>query len=82
MSSLGEFSIAYDDGNVIGALQGTGGIADHLDQIVSLIHKDTGTEMFYSDDPVALLDETLAAHEQRVAEGRAYRINESMSSWS
>ena len=80
--TLGEFAIAYDDGNVIGALQGTGGIADHLHEIVSLIDKDTGTEMFYSGDPVTLLDETVAAHERRVAEGRAYRINESISSWS
>jgi uncharacterized protein (TIGR00725 family) len=74
--TLGEFSIAYDDGNVIAALLGTGGIADHLEGIVSLIRKDTGTEMIYSGDPVALLDQALACHDRRVAEGRAYAINE------
>lgn len=79
--TLGEFSIAYDDGNVIGALLGTGGIADHLAQIVALLKKDTGTEMFYSADPAELVDQTIACHQRRIAEGRAFSINEAWS-WS
>lgn len=74
--TLGEFSIAYDDGNVIAALLGTGGIADRLEEIVGFIKKDTGTEMIYSGDPVDLLDQALACHDRRIAEGRAYSINE------
>jgi uncharacterized protein (TIGR00725 family) len=74
--TLGEFAIAYDDGNVIAALLGTGGIADRLEQIVGFIQKDTGTEMVYAGDPVELLDRTLALHDRRIAEGRAYSINE------
>ena len=79
--TLGEFAIAFDDGNVIGALLGTGGITDHLEHIVGLIAKDTGTEMFYSDDPAELMDLTLASHRRRVMEGRAYLINEASIPW-
>ena len=32
--TLGEFAIAYDEGRVIGVLQGTGGIADRMHEIV------------------------------------------------
>ena len=74
--TLGEFSIAYDDGNVIAALLGTGGIADHIREIVSYIDKDTGTEMICSPDPAELLDLAFAALERRVADGRANTINE------
>ncbi len=41
--TLGEFSIAYDEGHLIGVLTGTGGIADHLHEILEVIAvKDTG----------------------------------------
>ena len=79
--TLGEFAIAFDDGNVIGVLKGTGGIADNLEHIVGFIDKDTGTEMFYSDDPRELLEQTVACHDRRIAEGRAYRINEAEQHW-
>jgi uncharacterized protein (TIGR00725 family) len=74
--TLGEFAIAYDDGNIIGVLRGTGGIADHLEEIVAFIKKDTGTEIVYSDDPKELLDRCFEIHARWEAEGRAYTINE------
>jgi uncharacterized protein (TIGR00725 family) len=74
--TLGEFSIAYDDGNIIGVLQGTGGIADHMEQIVSLIQKDTGSEIVYSGNPKELLDRCFEVHARWESEGRAYSINE------
>lgn len=80
--TLGEFSIAFDDGNVIGVLRGTGGIADHVEHIAGLIDKDTGAEVFHADEPVDLIDRVLACHDTRIKDGRAYRINESRSSWS
>jgi uncharacterized protein (TIGR00725 family) len=79
--TLGEFAIAYDDGNVIGVLQGTGGIADALDHIVGFIAKDTGSEMIYASDPCELVDLALAAHDRRVADGVAYSINEAEHEW-
>jgi uncharacterized protein (TIGR00725 family) len=62
--TLGEFSIAYDEGHLIGVLTGTGGIADHLREVIAVISvKDTGARVVFGDDPVRLLDDLIAAHE-------------------
>ncbi|MFV2004813.1 MAG: protein containing YHS domain protein, partial [Gammaproteobacteria bacterium] len=63
--TLGEFSIAYDEGKLIGVLQGTGGIADTLPEIVKNIEKDTGASLIYESDPVQLVEKLLAIYEQR-----------------
>ena len=79
--TLGEFAIAYEDGNVIGVLQGTGGIADNLHHIISFINKPTGTEIVYSTNPAELMDLAIAAHIKREQEGRAHSINEAEIEW-
>ncbi len=63
--TLGEFSIAYDEGKLIGVLQGSGGIADALPLILKSIKKDTGAQLIYDSDPVQLLNKLLSAYEQR-----------------
>ena len=70
--TLGEFAIAYDEGKVIAVLQGTGGVADHLDEVVRVIEKQTGAEIIYDTDPLVLVEEALACHQRRVAAGVAY----------
>lgn len=70
--TLGEFSIAYDEGKLIAVLQGTGGISDNLHKIVAMIDKDTNAELVYDEDPKALLEKAIELHEERVREGRAY----------
>ena len=60
--TLGEFSIAYDEGKLIGVLTGTGGISDNLDTILGFIDKDTGARMSFSDDPAGLLDQLEEQH--------------------
>lgn len=70
--TLGEFSIAFDEGKLIAVLQGTGGIADNLHKIVAMIEKDTNAELVYDEDPQTLLEKAMELHEERVREGRAY----------
>lgn len=70
--TLGEFAIAYDEGKVIAVLQGTGGIADHVDEVVAVIDKETGAEIIYDTDPVALVEKTVACHQRRIEAGTAY----------
>src|SRR5207237_1493907 len=41
IGSLNEFTIAYDEGKVIGCLTGTGGVADEAQQIVARLQKQT-----------------------------------------
>jgi len=53
--TLGEFAIAYDEGKAIGVLQGTGGITEHMGEIVGMIHKETNATMCYDNDPERLL---------------------------
>ena len=43
--TLGEFSIAYDEGKLIGVLQGTDGIASDMEVIVKIIKKKTGAKL-------------------------------------
>ena len=54
--TLGEFSIAYDEGKLIGVLEGTGGITDILPDIVQTIRKTTGSRIVSHADPHTLVD--------------------------
>jgi len=53
--TLGEFSIAYDEGKLIGILADTDGIADDLPEIVPKIRKKTGARLVYEADPEVLV---------------------------
>lgn len=53
--TLGEFSIAFDEGRLIGVLTQTGGIADEISAIVKMIDKDTGAALIYDHDPERLV---------------------------
>ncbi|MHB1286646.1 MAG: SLOG cluster 4 domain-containing protein [Leptospirales bacterium] len=67
--TLGEFSIAYDEGKLIGVLTGTGGITEILPTIVEKIQKTTGSRLIYHTDPDQLvsnlLDTYVNAHFQK-----------------
>ena len=54
--TLGEFSIAYDKAKLIGILEGTGGIADHIEELLKVINKETGARVIYNSDPVKLVE--------------------------
>src|SRR5216684_480579 len=55
--SLNEFTIAYDEGKIIGCLTGTGGVADEIESLVRTFPKVTKARVFYDHDPARLLDE-------------------------
>ncbi len=56
MGSLNEFSIAYDEGKVIGCLTGTGGVADRVEELVQTFPKTTQARVVYDSDPANLID--------------------------
>jgi uncharacterized protein (TIGR00725 family) len=64
--TLGEFAIAYDEGKVIGVLTGTGGITEHLSEIVNMMSKETGSVVCYNNDPEKLLDELEDIYSEKV----------------
>jgi uncharacterized protein (TIGR00725 family) len=59
MGSLNEFTIAHDEGKVIGCLTGTGGVADEMDYLLKKFSKSTNARVFQDDDPGQLLDTCL-----------------------
>jgi len=62
MGSLNEFTIAHDEGKVIGCLTGTGGVADESEYLLQKFGKKTSTaRVFTNDDPEKLISDCLGA---------------------
>lgn len=60
MGSLNEFTIAHDEGKIIGCLTGTGGVAAESEYLLQKFGKRaTTSRVFQSDDPDDLLDQCL-----------------------
>lgn len=59
MGSLNEFTVAHDEGKVIGCLTGTGGVADEADYLLKKFSKKTDAIVFQNNDPAKLIDECL-----------------------
>ena len=74
--TLGEFSIAYDEGKLIGVLYGTGGIASEIKNIVRIIKKKTGAKIIYGKDPrilvKSLIDYFIKEHYKHPSVHQAY----------
>jgi predicted Rossmann-fold nucleotide-binding protein len=64
--TLGEFAIAYDEGKVVGVLLGTGGLADHIQTVVEICNKSTGSVVIYDDDSERLVKRVLQAFHGRL----------------
>jgi uncharacterized protein (TIGR00725 family) len=60
MGSLNEFTIAHDEGKIIGCLTGTGGVADESEFLLQKFGKRaTGSRVFTNNDPEQLVEECL-----------------------
>lgn len=64
MGALNEFTIAHDEGRIIGCLTGTGGVADEAARLVQIFPKRSGAQVFHEGDPARLLSTCLDALEQ------------------
>ena len=60
IGSLNEFTIAYDEGKIIGCLTGTGGVADEASRLTQTFPAKTAAQTFYDSDPFSLLSVCLA----------------------
>ena len=54
IGTLNEFTSAFEDGKPIGVLEGTGGMADFIREVVEKSHRGPG-RIVYSSDPKELL---------------------------
>ena len=57
--TLGEFAIAFDEGKLIGVLDGSGGIADEIPRLLEAINKPTGANVLFDAEPRALIDKLI-----------------------
>ena len=61
MGALNEFTIAHDEGKVVGCLKGTGGAADEAERLMRALPKATKARVLFDEEPARLLDACLAA---------------------
>ncbi len=59
IGTLNEFTNLYDMGKVIGVLEGTGGTADLIRQIVGKVNKSSESVLFYESDPEKLVKKVI-----------------------
>jgi uncharacterized protein (TIGR00725 family) len=71
MGSLNEFTIAHDEGKVIGCLTGTGGVADDAESIVQKFGKRTNARVFQNDEPEKLIDICTEAFRSQISDFRS-----------
>ncbi len=57
--TLNEFTIAYDEGKVIGVLQGSGGCADHIKEVIDFCNKPSRATVLFDTDPEKLIEDCL-----------------------
>jgi uncharacterized protein (TIGR00725 family) len=67
IGTLNEFTIAYDEGRVVGVLEGTGGIADKIKELAALSSRREGGEIVFEANPQDLIDNCLKMLDQRNA---------------
>jgi uncharacterized protein (TIGR00725 family) len=61
IGTLNEFTIAYDEGKVIGLLHGTGGVADVVQMLLDTLPvRSTGAVVITDSDPESLIDRCIA----------------------
>jgi uncharacterized protein (TIGR00725 family) len=61
IGTLNEFTIAYDEGKVIGLLQGTGGVADVAQMLLDMLPvRSTGAVVIADPNPEQLVDRCIA----------------------
>ena len=61
IGTLNEFTIAYDEGKIIGVIEGSGGVADHIREIIDFCKKPTRGVVLYDKDPEMLVQRCLEA---------------------
>jgi len=60
VGTLNEFTVAYDDGKVVGVLTGTGGVSDHIDKILEICDREVSEGVIFDADPAKLVEKVVA----------------------
>lgn len=60
IGTLNEFTIAFDEGKIIGVLEGSGGIADDIRKIAQYSSKNVDPDVIFENEPELLIDNCLS----------------------
>jgi hypothetical protein len=63
--TLNEFTIAFDEGKIIGVLTGTGGVADHVAEVIRFCGKQESSRIISNENPEVLVDMLLTELRRR-----------------
>lgn len=55
IGTLNEFTVAFDDGKVIGVLTGTGGVSNHIDKILEICDRNAEDYVLFDSNPEKLV---------------------------
>ncbi len=78
VGTLNEFTVAYDEGKIVGVLEGSGGVSDHIPEILEICNRKQNGNIVFSKEPEELVRKILEAikkhpqpttEDQRVTEG-------------
>lgn len=58
MGTLNEFTVAFEENEIIGVLEGSGGIADEIQRILAIARKGN-RKVFFERDPVKLVERAI-----------------------
>jgi uncharacterized protein (TIGR00725 family) len=65
IGTLNEFTVAYEEKKPVGIVTGTGGISDHIQEILDFAHRHAGPDrILYDDDPAKLIDRLIEVVER------------------
>ena len=67
--TLNEFTIAYDEGKIVGVLEGSGGCADHIKEVIDFCKKQSRASVLFDADPESLVEDCLNALASQEARG-------------
>jgi hypothetical protein len=59
VGTLNEFSVAYDEQKTIGVLTGTGGVSDHIPEVLKICDRDLTDFIIFESDPETLVKRVL-----------------------
>jgi len=60
IGTLNEFTVAYEEKKPVGVLSGTGGLSDHVAEILAFVHRRSDPDrVVFDDDPARLVDRLL-----------------------
>ncbi|QQR84158.1 hypothetical protein IPJ72_03145 [Candidatus Peregrinibacteria bacterium] len=61
IGTLNEFTIAYDEGKVVGILEESGGISDHIGEILKMCNREMNERIVTDQNPQELVKKVLEA---------------------